>query len=163
MLMYFPNMAGVIIFGALMVVMVLVVPLEKIRKLAVFGLLSGVLLPFLVIHIMQNVLGLWIHRGIDPVTIADIPVFFAITWLPAVIMFAHFIVQYRSFVLVILLLMAVGGGVAGIQFLLIANNMLTFNNWVLFESFLLTMGIHLGLIGVLHLMGHLDLHNLLRG
>lgn len=159
--MYFPDFAGVIIFGGLMLVMFLVVPMERIRQLGLFGFLSGVLLPFLVIHIMQNVLGLWMHHRVDPVYLAEIPVFFAISWLPAVIIFAHFMVQYRTPVLRFLLLLAAGGGVAGIQLLLIANNMLTFNNWSLFESFLLTILIHLGLLGVLHLMGHLNLRDLL--
>ncbi|MEW5785366.1 MAG: hypothetical protein AB1767_09890 [Bacillota bacterium] len=160
--MILENLTGLLILGALTVSMLLVVPWEKIRQLAVFALLFGMLFPFAVIGIMQNLLGFWRYRGVDWVNLAGIPVFLALAWAPSVIIFAYLIIQYRSPLLRLLLLLAVGAGVAGIQFLHLLNNNLTFQNWTLTGSFFLAVIIHTGLLVVMHLMGYLQLPELLR-
>lgn len=160
--MVFENAAGIMAFGGLTVIMMLVVPWERIRALFVFGLLFGVGLPFIVIGVMQNLFGFWIYRGVDPVTLAGIPVFLAITWFPSVMVFAHLLVQYRSPLLRILLLVAVAVAVTGLQYALALNNMLVTQNWTLTGTFFLTLFIHTGMVPALHFMGHLDLRDLLK-
>lgn len=155
-------MTGLVIFAALTVLMLLVVPLERIRQLALFGVIFGVGLPFLVIGVMQNLLGFWTYRAVDPVTLAGIPVFLAFAWAPAVIMFAHFMVQYPSPLLRLLLWLTVGAGVTWLQYLHLVNNMLTFQNWTLAGTLLLTLVLHAGLLLALHLIGYLRLRDLLK-
>ncbi len=161
--MLLSNMTGLTAFGVLIVAMVLIVPWERIRRLALFTFLFGVLFPFAVIGVMQNLLGLWSYRAVDPVTIADIPVFLAVAWAPALVLFAHFMVQYRSRALRLLLLLTAGAGVAGMQYFHLINGNLVFQNWTLFGSFLLGVGLHILMLMVLQLMGYLKVQDLLEG
>jgi hypothetical protein len=160
--MIFENAAGLITLGGLTVVMLLVVPWERIRALLTVGLLFGVVLPFIIIGVMQNWLGFWSYRGVDPVTVAGIPVFLAITWFPSVIVFSHLLAQYRSPLLRILLWLAVAAAVVALQYALMLNNMLVLQNWTFTGTFFLTLFIHAGLAAALHFMGHLDLRSLLK-
>ncbi len=160
--MVLENAVGLISLGGLTVFMFLVVPWERIRALLTFGLIFGVGMPFIVIGLMQNLFGFWDYRGVDPVTLAGIPVFLAVTWFPSVIIYAHLLVQYRSPLLRILLWLAVAGAVAALQYALHLNNMLVFQNWTLTGTFFLTLFIHAGLATALHFMGHLDLRSLLK-
>ena len=161
-MMVFENGAGLIALVVLTVLMFLVVPWERIRALLNFGLIFGVGLPFIVIGLMQNLFGFWTYRGVDPITVAEIPVFLAITWFPSVIIFAHLLVQYRSILLRVLLWLAVAVAVGALQFLLMLNNMLVMQNWTLTATFFLTLFIHAGMAVALHFMGHIDLKSLLR-
>lgn len=155
------NLSGISILVALTAVMFLAVPVERIKQLAVFGVIFGGLLPFAVIGTMQNLLGFWHYRAADPVTLAGIPVFLALAWLPAVIIFAHFMVQYSSPLLRLLLWLTIGAAVAWLQYLHIVNGMLVFRNWSLAGSFVLTLFLHGVLLAALHLMGHLRLQELI--
>lgn len=153
--MYLQNWAGLIVLGGLMGAMLLVVPLERIRRLTVFGIVFGILFPFLVIGVMQNLLGFWDYRGIDPVAILGIPVFLAVSWFPAVIIFAHLLMEHRLMLMKVLLIVGAGAAVAALHYLMLLNNMVAFENWDLTGSFLLTVGIHLLLAVVLHYTGYL--------
>lgn len=156
------NLNGPVVFAALTVAMLLVVPVERIRRFALFAGIFGVVLPFLVIGMMQNILGLWQYRGVDPVNLAGIPVFLALAWAPSVVIFAHLLVQYHLLLLRLLLLLSVGAGVTWLQYLHLQNNMLLFNNWNLAETFVLTVFLHTGMIMALHYMGHLHIQDLLK-
>ena len=156
------HLNGPVVFAAVTVAMLLVVPVERIRRFALFGGIFGGVLPFLVIGMMQNILGLWQYRGVDPVNLAGIPVFLALTWAPSVVIFAHLLLQYRSLLLRLLLLLSVGAGVTWLQYLHLQNNMLHFNNWNLAETFVLTVFLHTGMIMALHFMGHLYIQDLLK-
>jgi hypothetical protein len=155
--MYLENMVGLVVLAGLTGAMLVVVPLERIRRLAVFGLIFGVGLPFVVIGVMQNLLGLWSYRGVDPVTIAGIPVLTALSWFPGVILFAHLYIENRLPALRLLLFVIVGAGVTLLHYLLLINNMLAFRNWTLTGTFILTVAIHAGLVAALRLQVGSDL------
>lgn len=160
--MYLENLGGLVVLSLLTVVMLLVVPREKIRHLAGFGAIFGLVFPFFVIGVMQNLLGFWDYRGVDPVTVAGIPVFLAISWFPGVVIFAHLLMELRFTALRVLLFLVIGSAVAGLHYLLLLNNMVVFNNWNLTGSFLLTVGIHVLLAGALHAMGFVRLAELVK-
>ncbi len=160
--MILPKLAGLMILAALAVLMVLLVPPERIRALLPFGLIFGVGLPFAVIGVMQNWLGYWTYHQVDLVTLAGIPVFLSVAWFPAVIIFAHLLVQYRSPLLRLLLWLAIAVAVTLLQHALSVNNMLSLQNWSSGGTFILTLLIHAGLAAALHFMGHLDLRDLFK-
>lgn len=160
--MILANLAGLMILAGLALLMLLLVPPERIRALLPFGLIFGVGLPFVVIGVMQNWLGYWTYRQVDPVTLAGIPVFLAVAWFPAVITFAHLLVQYRSPLLRLLLWLAIAAAVTLLQHALSVNNMLSLHDWTSTGTFILTLLIHAGLAAALHFMGHLDLRDLIK-
>ena len=160
--MVLENLTGVLSLGALIMAMVLLVPWEEMRRLLLPAFLFGVIFPFMVIGVMQNLLGLWSYRGVDPVTIAGIPVFLSLAWAPALIIYAYLMARYRYITLRVLLLLSTGAGVVAIQYFHLINNNLTFQNWSLAASFFLAVAIHTVILVVLQLMGYLRLRDLTR-
>lgn len=163
-MLYLANLAGGLSLAIFTVAMLLVVPAERIRRLALFGILFGGLLGLTVIFTMQNLLGFWAFREVDPgtLTVAGIPILLALAWTPMVVIFAHLLVQYRTPELRLLLWLGFAGMVTGAQYLMIVNTMLVYRNWTLPGTFLFTLAIHAGLMVVLHIMGHLDLRGLFK-
>lgn len=159
--MLLQNMVGPVALVGFAVIMLLVVPVERIRRLALFGIVFGGILGLLVVFTMQNLFGFWTFRLVDPVTLAGIPVLLALAWAPMVVIFAHLLVQYRTLPLRLLLWLVFAGAVTGAQYLMVVNNMLLFTNWSLLGTFVLTLAVHAGLILVLHLRGHVDLRDLI--
>jgi len=119
-------------------------------------------LGLIIIFLFQNLLGYWSFHRIDLLNAGRIPVLLALSWLPAEILFAHFLKELRSPELKLLLWLLMGAAVVGMHYLLIINRLLSFTNWTLAGTFLFTLFIHAGLMVVLHLFGYLNLQDILK-
>jgi len=136
--------------------MFIIVPWERIKKLAAEGLVIGLGIAITLIYIMQNMLGLWNFHLVDIVAVAQIPLLLSAAWVPAVIMFAHLLTQYKNWTLAVVVLLAFPLAATFLQLLLVTNNMLVFRNWNLFMTYFLSLGIHVVILGYLYYTNRLE-------
>ncbi len=160
--LYFRNLVGPILLSAAAAALFLLMPRERIRRLLPFGIVFGAGLGVVLIAVMQELLGYWEFRQIDFLTARGIPLSIAFTWLPVEVLFAHYLVELRRPESRFLLWFIIGAAVVIFQHLFILNGMLIFRDWTLLDSAFLALALHLGLVVVLHLMGHIRLPDLLK-
>lgn len=141
----FENLMGLIISTGSLLLMLLTVPWHIIKRIFVFGVVSGFGLAVVLILIMQNWLGFWTFHRVDFLYFDGIPLFLSAAWTPAEIFFAHFLSQYRYAALRFLLIIFIPAIAVAIHFILIWNQMLAYHQWNLFWTFLVSLGIHLGI------------------
>jgi hypothetical protein len=77
-------------------VMFLTVPGPNIKRLALFGVVSGLGIGIFLILIMQNWLGLWTYHQIDFIYLGRLPLLLLSAWTPVEILFAHFLSRYQQ-------------------------------------------------------------------
>lgn len=152
----FPGLAGPIIFIGGLVLMFLVVPWERIKELSLIGIVGGLGIAIVLIYIMQNALGLWTFFRVDLVNISGIPLFLAASWFPLIVLFSHFLNQYKNMPLLASTLLAFPLGATLLHLFLIANGMLVYTNWNLALTFILSLGIHLAITLYLYATGQLE-------
>ncbi len=136
--------------------MFLVVPFQRIRELFWIGLIGGFGIGLLLIYMMQNVLGFWVFRNIDVISVAGVPLFIALSWFPFIIAFSHLLAQYHNVLLISLLLLAFPMGTVLIHALFLNNLALVYMNWNLYLTFFLSLVIHLLLALYLFTTGRLE-------
>ncbi len=160
--LYLKYLVGVLALALAAGLVLLLVPRERIRLLLPYGIIFGAGLGVLQIAVLQNMLGYWEFRQIDFLTAGGIPLLIAFTWLPAEILFAHFLMELRRPAARLMLWLFTGAAVSAGQYLFILNRMLTFQHWTLLDSFFLALATHVALAAVLHLMGYLRMQDLLK-
>lgn len=150
------NLPGPVIFLTGMVAMFLVVPWQRIKELFWVGMVGGVVVGIVLVHLWQNVFGFWVYPGpSDLVHIMNLPVFLILSWFSFIIVFAHLLAQYHSYFLIGLINFTFAAGAAVMHFLLLNEGMLIYNNWSLFATFILSLMIHLGITLFLYVTGHM--------
>ena len=150
------NLVGLLLFLIGLIFMFLVVPYPRIRELFWIGMLGGFGISLLLIYTMQNVLGFWIFRNIDLVSVAGVPLFISLSWFPFIIAFSHLLAQYENVMLVSLLLLAFPLGFVLLHALFLNSLALIYINWNLYLTFFLALIIHLFLALYLFATGRLD-------
>ncbi|GAW91581.1 hypothetical protein Nther_1715 [Calderihabitans maritimus] len=136
--------------------MFLVVPWERIKTLAAIGLVGGLGVGLVLGYLMQNVFGFWTYHHVDLVSIFGIPFFLVAGWIPVVIAFSHLLAQCKNIILVGVVLLAFPLSATFIHLLLLNNRMLTYHNWNLPLTFLISLGIHLAIAVYLNATGRLE-------
>ena len=131
-------------FLASVVLLFILVPEESIRRFNVFGLIAGFMVGLILLGLMTPVLGYWRFVP-DFFTVAGMPLFLALAWWPVEILFAHYFVQLSPTFDTLWLALVPAGGAALFQYLSLRLDLLDFRFWSLFATFLLSVGIHLGL------------------
>jgi hypothetical protein len=152
------NLAGPIIFIGGLILMLLIVPWERIKALFWVGIIGGLLVALILVYLMQNVYHFWVFHQVDLVYIFQIPFFVSAGWIPAIIVFSHLLTQYKSLVLIGIATLAFPTAATLIHILLIANKMLTYHNWNLVLTFLISLVIHIGIVGYLYVTGRFEPH-----
>jgi len=89
------------------------------------------------LNFMQNAFGFWRFMSVDLFYVQSIPVFVSLTWLPGIIMFAHFIQEHSSLENVVSLILLFAGIATIAHYIFMLNGMLVYDNW----SFAMTFGI----------------------
>jgi hypothetical protein len=154
----FANLAGPMIFIGSLLFTFLIVPWERIRELFWVGIVGGLLVAFILVYLMQNIFGFWIFHQVDLLYLLGVPFFLSAAWIPVVIIFSHLLAQYESWFLTVMAIMAFPIAATIIHTFLIANQMLTYHNWNLMLTFLISLAIHLGILGYLYKTGRFTLH-----
>lgn len=143
--MYFGNLTGLLLLIGSLLLMCLTVPWPGIKKFALFGLVSGLGIAVVLIFIMQNWFGFWIFHHIDLLYVGGIPLILAAAWAPVEILFAHFLSRNQYSLVSLLLIFAIPVVSVGIHFIQIKNHLLDYHHWNYQLTFLVSLGIHLGL------------------
>jgi hypothetical protein len=99
---------------------------------------------------MQNTFGFWNFHQVDLVYIFKLPFFLSAAWIPVVIIFSHFLTQSKSKLSAAITVLSFPAGSVLFLYFLMTNQMLTFHNWNLFFSFLVSLIIHLGIASYLY-------------
>jgi hypothetical protein len=143
--MHFEHLMGLIILAGASLLTLLTVPWHEIKKFALFGLTSGLGIAISLILVLQNRLGFWIYRKVDVLYLYKIPLTLSAAWIPMEIFLAHFLSRYQSPWRRLLLVLFIPAVAVGIHYILIWNRMLSYHHWNYLWTFLLSLGIHVGL------------------
>jgi hypothetical protein len=144
------NLPGPLSFIGGLILMFLVVPWERVKELFWVGMIGGLLVALILVYLMQNTFGFWIFHQVDLVYIFRLPFFLSAAWIPVVILFSHFLIQSKSKLSAAITVLAFPTGSILFLYLLMINQMLTFHNWNLFFTFLVSLLIHLGIVSYLY-------------
>lgn len=154
--MLYEGLAGVFLLAGGLALMLLVVPLERIVKLLPVGLVGGLGAAFLLIYLLQNVFGYWTYNRADVLHVLGVPFLVAASWAPFVIIFSHLLSQYDDIFLMGLNLAFFPLGGTVVHVIMLANQMLTYNNWNLAYTFLMGLLVHIGILMYLYVTGRID-------
>ncbi|ACB85289.1 hypothetical protein [Natranaerobius thermophilus] len=154
--MYLPYFASLLIFGISLVLLILIVPKEFIINKLIFGIVFGILQAILLIYYMEIRFGFWDFIREDILYLGELPIFLSATWTPLVIMFIYLLKLSTHLLsrIIVLILFPLLSTLSHYAFEL--NNMLTYQNWSYLETFLLSLLIHMAIIGGLYLVGELQ-------
>jgi len=141
--MVFTEWFGISLFAGTILALFLLVPLPRIKDLLLVGFMGGGILAFVLLHLMQNVWDFWTFIEVEPFTVMEIPFFLSLSWFPIIIIYSHLLSQYRSVVLMLLLLISFPLAATLVQAYLLENQLLVYQDWNLILTFLLSLGIHL--------------------
>ncbi|MGI6552565.1 MAG: hypothetical protein GX779_02920 [Clostridia bacterium] len=122
----------------------ILVPEESIRRFHVFGMVTGFLLGLVLLVLMTPVLGYWYFVP-DFFTVAGMPLFLALAWWPLEILFAHYFVHWSSTLDSLWLVLVPAAGAVLFQYLALRLELLDFRFWSLLNTFLLSVAIHFAL------------------
>lgn len=150
------NLAGMILFILGTILMFILVPMDRIIKFSLLGLIGGLGVALVLVHVMQNIFSYWVFKGVDLLYIRGIPVLLSSTWIPIEIIFGHLTTKTRSLLTRISLLFAVPLASAFVHYLLILNKMLSYNYWNLTGTFLVSLAIHAVILGYLYATGMIN-------
>jgi len=154
------NLPGPVIFLTGMLVMLLVVPGQKIKELFLIGLVGGIGVGIVLIYVMQNIFGFWVYPlSSDLIYIAALPVFLIAGWFPVIILFAYLLGRYNNSAILLLIILFFPAGATVSHLFMLKGGMLFYNNWGLGETFLQSLGIHLVIALFLYVTGRLVISN----
>lgn len=154
--MILEGLAGLLVLSLGLFSMYILVPRDRINDIYRFGLVGGLVVALALIYIMQNILGVWVFYRADFFSIAGIPIFMSIAWVPMVIVFSHLMSQAKNLLQAALIIIAFPSGATILKWLLLINGMLAYFNWNLTMTFFLSLAIHIALAGYLFATGRLD-------
>lgn len=149
------NMAGLMILLITSVLMILIVPKERIKELFKFGVVGGLVVALVLVYSMQNVLGFWTFNNVDIINIIGIPILLSAAWIPFVITFAHLLNKYHDITSISIIMFAFPLSAVVVHYILINVGLLQYSHWNLFYTFLVSLGIHIGLAGYLYMSDQL--------
>jgi hypothetical protein len=125
------------------VFMFLVVPWERIKQLLLFGAVLGTVFGTVHYYLLLNVFGAWRYQNVDLLSVSGLPILLIVAWLPYTIIFLHLLAQYRTPLLMLLLVLVAAFLPIAYQFLLEVNGMAVQRTWPWMSIFLYALGIHI--------------------
>ncbi len=149
------NLAGPLIFLVALASMFLIVTWKRIKELFWMGIIGGLALALILVLIMQNIYGFWVFYQVDLIYLFKIPFFLSAGWIPIIIIFSNYLLNTKNILLIAAIILSFSAGATGIHYLLIKNNMLTYNNWNLLLTYFQSLLIHIGITAYLYWSGWL--------
>lgn len=146
------NLVGPLVLCLGVAALLYIVPWSRIRELGWLGMIGGFGIALLMIGFMQNLSGYWLFHQVDLVDFYHIPLALSLTWSPLIIIFGHLMTFYRHPGIRIGILAIFPAGATFFHFLLIKGGFLTYHYWNLFDTFLLSLAIHIVIAGYLLLI-----------
>ena len=154
--MILANIISLILFIISIVFLFLIVPKQYILKKLVFGLIFGIGTAFLIFYYLESRFGFWEFSQEDIIYIGDIGVFLAAVWTPLVVIFVYLIKLAENLFtkLILTIFFPLLSVLSHYGFEI--NEMLVYDNWSYFDTFLLSFIVHLSIIGALYIIGDLE-------
>ena len=143
-------MAGIIILLLTSVLMISIVSMERIKELLKYGLVGGLVVALILVYLMQNVFGFWTFNNVDIINIIGIPILLSSAWIPSVIIFAYLLNKYNQITSIGVILFVFPLSAVVVHYVFINFGLLQYSHWNLFYTFLVSLGIHIGLAGYLY-------------
>ncbi|PKM88952.1 MAG: hypothetical protein CVU87_06355 [Firmicutes bacterium HGW-Firmicutes-12] len=135
---------GLIVLAGSILFMFLIVPIERIKKLLLIGLVAGIGIAILLVYVM-NLFDFWTFHGADVLNLYGIPIFLSLAWVPLVIAFIHLFTEfYQPWQRVGLVLLFPAGAII-LHYLLLQKGALTYKSWNLFFTYIVSVIIHFGI------------------
>lgn len=150
------NLAGMIFFILGTVLMLILVPMDRVIKFSLVGLIGGLGVALCLVHVMQNVFSFWVFKGVDLLYVRGIPIILSSAWIPIEITYSHLTTRAKSWLTRLGLLIAVPVAAAVAHYILILNKMLTYNFWNLTGTFMVSLAIHIALLAYLYFTGMIE-------
>ena len=150
------NYFGILLFTVLLFLMFLIVPWRRVKSFLGVGIFGGFGIAIVLLVIMQNVWGFWRFYQVDWFSPLRVPFFLSAAWAPLEIIFSHLLSQYKNFFMGVILTVAIPLGAITVHYFLLANKMMAYHHWNLFLTFLVSLGILLGIGYYLYITGRLD-------
>ena len=148
------ELIGPLTFAIPLLIIYFLLPLSLFKKLLAPGIIWGFGVALILIYVMQNVFAFWYFQNIDILLINNIPIFLSATWIPLVMVFVYLLVIFPSKIGVVLLNILFPAGATLSHYIFISLNILSYSNWNLFYTFLVSLFIHLAITGYLYLFTH---------
>lgn len=123
----------------LFVILLVLVPLERIKKLFVYGLIGGTGLAIVIFYV-ADALNLW--NLVGTIKIFNISILPAVAWFFPVVIFANFFPKSDLVISKILYILMFATGSVVVQYGFAILGMWENINWNLFYTFLLATGTH---------------------
>lgn len=139
------NFAGGLILFISLFFMFLVVPEQKIKEFFSIGLVGGLVLALILVYLMQNMFGFWNFHNVDIVTIGDIPLLLSAAWIPTIIIFSYLLVKFKTTSAISSIILGFPLAAVVVHYFLIDYQLLSYANWNLLYTFLVSLSIHLGI------------------
>ncbi|HOA36184.1 MAG TPA: hypothetical protein PKV91_07830 [Bacillota bacterium] len=140
--MYFANLAGPIALVVMTAIMFLLVPWERIQRYLPAASVFGVGLGTATYYILQNIVRAWHFQNADLFSLAGIPLFMILAWIPYTIIYFHLLAQYRTLIHVALLILFSAAVPSFFHFLLGINGMVIFNKWAWWDNFFYALAVY---------------------
>ncbi|WP_408956560.1 hypothetical protein [Natroniella sp. ANB-PHB2] len=139
------NLAGGLILLLSLFFMFLVVPEQNIKEFFSIGLVGGLVLALILVYLMQNMFGFWNFNNVDILTINDIPLLLSTAWFATVITFSYLLVKFKTISAVLSIIIAFPLAAVVVHYFLINYDLLSYRNWNLLYTFLVSLIIHFGI------------------
>ncbi|MGE5654535.1 MAG: hypothetical protein ACM3ZQ_09815 [Bacillota bacterium] len=130
-----------VFFILLTLIMLVLVPRRRIVGLLPFGLIAGAGVALVVQTTAIWYLGLWRWRYLEPFGWRGLPLFISATWIPAEIIFAHYIEETPK-ELTVLYILGFAGIATGVEWWFVRGGYQVPIHWSLLYTFILGVVIH---------------------
>lgn len=123
----------------LLVITLVLVPLERIKQLFVYGFIGGTVLA-VIIFFVADILDLW--ETVGSIEVFNVPILPTIAWFFPVVVFANFFPKSDLLISKILYILLFAVGSVVVQYTFTVLGMWINIKWSLFYTFLLAIGTH---------------------
>jgi len=124
----------------LLILLLTFVPKENFKKLFWFGLIWGYLGASVTAFFLSTVLNLFNYERIMPFIMFGSPLWLTFAWIPAIMLYLHFLPTRKEWYVFPLYLAAFSAAGMEIDGVLNRSGLLIYNHWTPFYRFLLSLG-----------------------
>ena len=130
------------LFLLISIVAYLIIPRKQLYRLLPFGIVAGFILAMALLLFTVSWIELWQFSNASTASLLGIPLFLAFAWVPATMIFAHYVPVLHERRLLIFWIMLFTFGTTMVQSLLLTADFMRFLRWDLLASMLGTFSIH---------------------
>lgn len=132
----------VVLFILSALAMLILVPRRRIWELLAFGTVGGFVLAMMVQYVAVVHLRLWSFHYLQFASWRGIPLFVAAAWMPAVIIFAHFLAYLRSTTGIFLYVVGFSLATAALEYAFVAMGYRDYERWSFPLTAILAIALH---------------------